>query len=187
MGYNTYETIENTLRGEPYGQLTPEGQRIWDEYQSLLNAQKAPPMRNLRLPSGASMQIVDPGFGLKNRALSKTLGGMTNTGMGTRAGAQPGLFAQLAPLFIAAGIKDPKMIQKMLSMFGGGSGTESPGSGGLPSGGMGGDDWGNLGGGSDLSSGGFGGEDWGDLGGGGGYTDIGDYSDSLEGVDWNLY
>ena len=178
MGYNTFETIDNGLRGEPYGQMTPEGQKLWDEYQSLLNAQKNPPMRNLNLRSGAQMQIVDPGFGLKNRALSKTLGGMTGTGMGTRASAQPGLFAQLAPLFIAAGIKDPKMIQKLLSQFGATS-VDSPGSGGLPSGGIGDSEVWDFGGGGDFASGGFGGEDWGDLGSGTdlGWTDLADTTD----------
>lgn len=127
MAYNTFETIDNSLRGEPYGQMTPEGQKLWDEYQSLLGGQKNIPMRNLNLRSGGVMQIPDPGIALKNKMLSRTLGGMTGTGMGTRAPAQPGLFAQLAPLFIAAGIKDPKAIKKLLEMFSGGSGAESGG------------------------------------------------------------
>ena len=126
MGYNTFETIDNGLRGEAQGQLTPEGQKLWDEYQSLLAGQKNPPMANLRLRSGATMPIIEPGYGLKNRMLSKTLGGMTGTGLGTRAAAQPGLFAQLAPLFIAAGIKDPKQIKKLMDMFSGGSDGASP-------------------------------------------------------------
>ena len=71
---NTWETIDNTLRGEPYGQMTPEGQSLWDQYQSLLGAQKNAPMANLKLRSGATMPIIEPGFGLKSRMLSKTLG-----------------------------------------------------------------------------------------------------------------
>jgi hypothetical protein len=126
MGYNTFETVDNSLRGEPYGQMTPEGQKLWDEYQTLLGGQKNAPMSTLRLRSGATMPIIEPGFGLKNRMLSKTLGGMNATGMGTRAAAQPGLFAQLAPLFIAAGIKDPATIKEILARFGGGAG-KSPG------------------------------------------------------------
>ena len=125
MAYNTFETVDNSLRGEPYGQMTPEGQKLWDEYNSLLNGQKGIPMRTLRLKSGATMQIPEPGEAWKNKMLTRTLGGMTGTGMGTRAPAQPGLFSQLAPLFIAAGIKDPKAIKDLLGLFSGGSGTES--------------------------------------------------------------
>jgi hypothetical protein len=160
MAYNTLETIDNGLRGEPYGQMTPEGQTLWDQYTNLLNSQQNAPMRPLKLRSGATMDIIDPSFGLKNRMLSKTLGGLNATGMGTRAKAQPGLFAQLAPMFIAAGIKDPKEIKKLMDMFSGGSGTTS----GLDT--------------ADLSTGGFGGEDWGDLSG------VGDTTD-MSGINWD--
>jgi len=173
MAYNTYETIDNTLRGEPYGQLTPEGQKLWDEYQSLLAGQKNAPMANLRLRSGATMPIIEPGFGLKNRMLSKTLGGMSGTGMGTRAGAQPGLFAQLAPLFIAAGIKDPKEIKKLMDLLGGTKSTPTPE---LSSPG------GYSGGGDSLPSGGFGAEDWGSLA---GDVPVEDYSDLFNSGDWS--
>lgn len=165
MAYNTFETIDNGLRGEPYGQMTPEGQRLWDEYQRLLDTQKGIPMRNLRLRSGGNMQIPDPGMALKNKMLTRTLGGMTNTGMGTRAPAQPGLFSQLAPLFIAAGIKDPASIKKLLEMFGGGS--ESGGGGVTPYEG----DFSSPYNGEDLGGGGYdfsglgSGEDWGDMSG----------------------
>lgn len=103
MAYNVYETLDNTLRGEPYGQLTPEGQKLWDEYQSLLNAQKGIPMRNMNLRSGAQMQIPDPGMALKNKLLSNTLTRMSMTGLGDRAKPQAGLFAQLAPFLTLAG------------------------------------------------------------------------------------
>lgn len=117
MGNNTWETIDNTLRGEPYGQMTPEGQNLWDQYNSLLDIQKNIPMRNLRLRSGATTQIPDIGMSLKNRMLSRTLSGMTGTGLGSRAKAQPGLLSQLAPLFIAAGIKDPNKMKELLDLF----------------------------------------------------------------------
>jgi hypothetical protein len=158
MAYNTFETIDNTLRGEPYGQMTPEGQKLWDEYQALLSGQKAIPMRNLNLRSGGVMQIPDPGIALKNKMLSRTLGGMTGTGMGTRAAAQPGLFSQLAPLFIAAGIKDPKEIKRLLEMFSGkptADVTPDLPSSGTPSGF--GEDWWSGSSGADL------GTDWGSL------------------------
>jgi hypothetical protein len=106
-------------------------------------------MANMRLRSGATMPIIEPGWGIKNRMLSKTLGGMTGTGLGTRSAAQPGLFAQLAPLFIAAGIKDPKEIKKLMDMFSGGKptpalpsstgGEVSPGSGDMDA-----IDWGSV-------------------------------------------
>lgn len=124
MAYNTLESIDNTLRGEPYGQMTPEGQSLWDQYQSLLGAQQNAPTRPLKLRSGATMNIIDPSFGLKNRMLSKTLSGMNQTGLGTRAKAQPGLFAQLAPFLISMGIKNPEDIKKAIDTIGGwGSGS----------------------------------------------------------------
>lgn len=96
--------LDETLRGDAYGQLTPEGQQLWNEYNNLLNANKNIPMRNMNLRSGAQIQIPDIGPALKNRLLSGTLKGMRNTGLGDRAKPQPGYLSQLAPFFIAAGM-----------------------------------------------------------------------------------
>lgn len=126
MAYNTYETIDNTLRGEPYGQMTPEGQSLWDQYQALLNAQKNPPMRNLNLRSGAQLSIPDPGFGMRNKALSRTLAGMNATGMGSRAQAQPGVLAQMSPLMLALGQKyGPQIAKQLQQWLNGGTPIES--------------------------------------------------------------
>lgn len=98
-------SLDDILRGEPYGQLTGEGQNLWDQYQSILQQQQNAPMRTLKLRSGATTQIPDPGFMMKNKMLSNTLGGMTGTGLGTRAKAQPGYLSQFSPLMMALGQK----------------------------------------------------------------------------------
>ena len=91
---------------------------------------------------------------------------MTGTEMGTRAKAQPGLFSQLAPLFIAAGIKNPQEIMKLINQFSGGTDNSSGiDASNLPSGGLGSEDWGSLAGESAPYS-----ADYTDLLGGGDYS-----------------
>jgi len=116
--------LDDLLLGQKSGGLTPEGQSLWDQYTNMLNSQQNAPMRQMRMPKGNLVDIVDPGYLMKNKLLSNTLHGMTSTGLGTREKAQPGLFAQLAPLFIAAGIKDPNEIMKMIRAVTG-SGAET--------------------------------------------------------------
>lgn len=120
MAKNVYETLDDTLRGEAQGQLSPEAQSLWDRYNTMYGQVSNAPMRKLNLRSGASMDIPDPGFMLKQAALRKVLGGAQATGLGTRAKPQPGMLAQMAPFISALG-SDPKFM-KWLSQLGGGGG-----------------------------------------------------------------
>lgn len=99
---------DSTLRGDAYGQMTPEGTQLWNENNNILNSQRNAPMRNVTLRSGAQIQIPDIGPALKNRMLSNTLSRMSGTGLGTRAKPQPGYLSQLAPFFIAMGMNSGK-------------------------------------------------------------------------------
>lgn len=135
MAKNLYETADDTLRGEASGQLSPEAQKLWDQYNSVYGNLQNTPMRDMRLRSGATMQIMDPSIYYKQRALQNVLKGMTGTGLGTRNAAQPGALSQLAPFISALG-SDPKF-QKWLSAQFGGSGSS-----GLGSSGLGTTDWG---------------------------------------------
>jgi len=120
MAKNLYETADDALRGEAQGQLSPEAQTLWDRYNTMYGQVQNAPMRNLNLRSGAQIQIPDPGFMLKQRALRKVLGDTNATGLGTRAKPQPGMLAQMAPFITALG-SDPKFMKWLSSQFGGGS------------------------------------------------------------------
>ena len=119
MAKNLYETADDALRGEASGQLTPEAQSLWDRYNSIYGNIQNMPTKTVKLRSGATMPILDPGMYYRQKALQKVLGGMSNTGLGTRSAPQPGALSQLAP-FVAALGSDPKF-QKWLSQYFGGS------------------------------------------------------------------
>jgi hypothetical protein len=125
MAKNLYETADDALRGEAQGQLSPEAQTLWDRYNTMYGQVQNAPMRNMNLRSGAQMQIPDPGFMLKQRALRKILGDTNATGLGTRAKPQPGALAQMAPFITALG-SDPKFMKWLSSQFGGGMGATDP-------------------------------------------------------------
>jgi hypothetical protein len=140
MAKNLYETADDTLRGEAQGQLSPEAQSLWDRYNTMYGQVANAPMRKLNLRSGASMDIPDPGFMLKQAALRKVLGGAQATGLGTRAKPQPGVLAQMAPFITALG-SDPKFMKWLSSQFGGGKGMGSADPSGFNVGSSVNDDW----------------------------------------------
>jgi hypothetical protein len=136
MAKNLYETADDALRGEASGQLTPEAQSLWDRYNSIYGNIQNMPTKTVKLRSGATMPILDPGMYYRQKALQKVLGGMSNTGLGTRSAPQPGALSQLAP-FVAALGTDPKF-QKWLSQYFGGAtkgGADIMGGGGDVAGG----------------------------------------------------
>jgi hypothetical protein len=140
MAKNLYETADDALRGEAQGQLSPEAQTLWDRYNTMYGQVQNAPMRNLNLRSGAQMQIPDPGFMLKQRALRKVLGDTNATGLGTRAKPQPGFLAQMAPFITALG-SDPKFMKWLSGQLGGGAPNVSPSMSGFPVGSASNDDW----------------------------------------------
>ena len=162
MAKNVYETLDDTLRGEAQGQLSPEAQSLWDRYNTMYGQVQNAPMRNLNLRSGAQMQIPDPGFMLKQRALRKILGDTNATGLATRAKPQPGFLAQMAPFITALG-SDPKFMKWLSGQLSGS--TPGINTANLPSAGLSGEgDW-DLGGiGSDVATDSLDNIDWGALG-----------------------
>jgi hypothetical protein len=135
MAKNLYETADDTLRGEAGGQLTPEAQSLWDRYNSVYGNVQSMPTKTVKLRSGATMPILDPGMYYRQRALQKVLGGMSGTGLGTRNAAQPGALSQLAPFVSALG-SDPKFQKWLAEYFGRSSGAVQPDIVGSP-----GDNW----------------------------------------------
>ncbi len=121
MAKNVHETVEDTMRGETAGQLTPEAQNLWDRYNQVYGNVQNMPMAKMKMRSGAVMDIMDPSAYLKQRALQKVLGGMTQTGLGTRAQPRPGMLGQMAPFITALG-SDPKFQKWLAQYFGGGKG-----------------------------------------------------------------
>jgi hypothetical protein len=112
---NVVETADDALRGEAGGSLSPEAQSLWDRYNSVYGNVQSMPTKTVRLRSGATMPILDPGLYYRQRALQKVLGGMNQTGLATRNKPQPGALSQLAPFVSALG-SDPKF-QKWLGQY----------------------------------------------------------------------